>query len=133
MEAFPSLPNKHYRELRHEIRSGDILLCSGHSVFSTLIKKATGSIWSHIGFILRVDAIDRIMVLESVESIAYAPFRLAIMCAITMVLGMLIQAPSCSHVIKMLSRRISLNYHALPLTCLAILIGQKKLFTLQPA
>lgn len=69
MEEFPHLPSKHYKELRHEIRSGDIILCSGNSIFSTLIQKATGSIWSHVGFILRVDAIDRIMVLESVESI----------------------------------------------------------------
>lgn len=69
MEEFPLLPSKRYRELRHELRSGDLLLCSGNSVFSTLIKKATGSVWSHVGFILRIDAIDRMMVLESVESI----------------------------------------------------------------
>ncbi len=69
MEAYPELTLKHYKELRHHIRSGDILLCSGHSTFSTLIQKATGSVWSHVGFILRLDAIDRIMVLESVESI----------------------------------------------------------------
>ena len=69
MEEFPKLPTKHYKELRHDIHSGDILLCSGSSIFSTLIQKATKSIWSHVGFILRVDAIDRIMVLESVESI----------------------------------------------------------------
>jgi len=65
----PALPSKHYKELRDEIRSGDILLCSGNSLFATLIQKATGSIWSHVAFVLRVDAIDRIMVLESVESI----------------------------------------------------------------
>lgn len=69
MEKLPTLTTKHYKELRHDIRSGDILLCSGNSMFSTLIQKATGSIWSHVGFVLRVDAIDRIMVLESVESI----------------------------------------------------------------
>lgn len=66
---FPTLPKKNYKELRHEIRSGDILLCSGNSVFSTLIQRATGSSWSHVGFILRLDSIDRIMVLESVETI----------------------------------------------------------------
>lgn len=69
MEEFPLLPHKHYDDLRHKIRSGDILLCSGNSTFSTLIQKATGSVWSHVGFILCVDPIDRIMVLESVESI----------------------------------------------------------------
>lgn len=69
MESFPALTTKRYKEIRHHIRSGDILLCSGNSVFSTLIQKATGSVWSHVGFVLRVDAIGRIMVLESVESI----------------------------------------------------------------
>jgi hypothetical protein len=69
MEAFPTLSTKRYKEVRHHIRSGDILLCSGNSTFSTLIQKATGSVWSHVGFVLRVDAIGRIMVLESVESI----------------------------------------------------------------
>lgn len=63
------LPLKQYKSLRHEIRSGDILLCSGSSVFSTLIQRATDSIWSHVAFILRVEAIDRVMVLESVESV----------------------------------------------------------------
>ena len=69
MEALPALTTKTYDELRKEIRSGDILLCSGNAVFSNLIKNATGSIWSHVAFVLRLDAIDRIMLLESVESI----------------------------------------------------------------
>lgn len=69
MDRSSTLPTKHYKELRNEIRSGDILLCSGNTIFSTLIQKATGSKWSHIGFILRLDHIDRIMVLESVETL----------------------------------------------------------------
>lgn len=69
MMEFPSLTAKNYAEMKHEIRSGDLLLCSGNSVFSTLIKSTTGSVWSHVGFLLRVEPIDRIMVLESVESI----------------------------------------------------------------
>jgi hypothetical protein len=69
METFPQLTTKHYREIHSEIRSGDILLCSGNTVFSNLIKKATRSIWSHVAFILRLDIIDRVIVLESVESI----------------------------------------------------------------
>lgn len=58
-----------YDKLRHKIRSGDILLCSGSGVFSQLIQGATDSVWSHVGFILRLDQLDRIMVLESVENI----------------------------------------------------------------
>src|SRR5688500_3806137 len=69
MDNLPSLPTKNYETLRHEIRSGDILLCSGQAVFSSMIQQATQSVWSHVAFILRLDVIDRIMLLESVESI----------------------------------------------------------------
>jgi len=69
MDIFPSVSTKNYAELRNEIKSGDILLCSGNSFFSNLIREATQSVWSHVGFILRVDHIDRIMLFESVESI----------------------------------------------------------------
>lgn len=69
MDIFPSVPIQSYEELRHTIKSGDILLCSGQSFFSNMIKQGTQSVWSHVAFILRLDVIDRIMVLESVESI----------------------------------------------------------------
>lgn len=69
MDDFPKLPTKRYHQLRQEIKSGDILLCSGSAPFSNMIKAATQSVWSHVAFILRLDAINRIMVLESVESI----------------------------------------------------------------
>jgi hypothetical protein len=38
-------------------------------VFSRLIQKATNSIFSHVGFVMWLRSIDRLMVLESVESI----------------------------------------------------------------
>ena len=69
MDNFPLLVTRQYHELRNEIKSGDILLCSGRATFSNMIKEATQSVWSHVAFILRLDAINRIMVLESVESI----------------------------------------------------------------
>lgn len=69
MDDLPNLPTKRYHELRQAIKSGDILLCSGNAAFSNMIKQATQSVWSHVAFILRLDAINRIMVLESVESI----------------------------------------------------------------
>jgi hypothetical protein len=69
INEFPAVPAMSYIDARQEIRSGDILLCSGNALFSRLIKFATKSIWSHVGFVLRVDAIDRIMVMESVEDI----------------------------------------------------------------
>lgn len=69
MELQTTLFAKNYADLRHQVRSGDILLCAGSSPLSNMIKKATASRWSHVAFILRLDAIDRILVLESVESI----------------------------------------------------------------
>lgn len=68
-KTFPAIQTKDYASARDSIKSGDILMCSGSSIFSKMIQKGTNSVWSHIAFILRLDVIDRIMVLESVESI----------------------------------------------------------------
>lgn len=67
MNKFPHLASRQYAAVRDEIRSGDLLLCSGDYMFSRLIQKATRSCWSHVAFVLRLDAVDRIMVLESIE------------------------------------------------------------------
>ncbi len=32
-----------------------------------MIQRTTGSVWSHVGFVMRLDSIQRVMVLESVE------------------------------------------------------------------
>ncbi|NBC35866.1 hypothetical protein GTZ99_04770 [Novosphingobium sp. FSY-8] len=58
-----------YEDIRASIKTGDVLFCSGSALFSDLIKFATKSPISHVGFVIRFDAIDRIMVMESVESI----------------------------------------------------------------
>ena len=65
----PPVPCVAYETVRPLIRSGDLLLCSGSSLFSTMIQHITRSVFSHVAFLLRQDAIDRIMVIESVESI----------------------------------------------------------------
>ncbi len=67
--TYPTVKIVEYAKLRDTVQNGDILLCSGNGTFSTLIQKATDSVWSHVGFVLRLDAIDRIMVLESVETV----------------------------------------------------------------
>jgi hypothetical protein len=58
-----------YDDLREQVQDGDLLLCSGSLTFSKLIQVATNSIWSHVGFVMWLRSIDRLMVLESVESI----------------------------------------------------------------
>lgn len=74
---FPSNQLTSYQELRPQLMPGDVLICSGTGIFSTMIQRATGSVWSHVGFILRLDAIDRVMLLESVEPIGVRTVRLS--------------------------------------------------------
>ena len=67
MKKFPSTPKIKYAQFRSKIASGDLILCSGSGIFSRMIQAGTKSAWSHVGFVMRLDAIDRVMVLESVE------------------------------------------------------------------
>lgn len=67
--TFPDLRPEKYEDVRPKILSGDLLLCSGSAFFSRLIQKATKSVWSHVAFVMWLKPIDRVMVLESVESI----------------------------------------------------------------
>ena len=64
---FPRRAEVNYVKFRDKIASGDLLLCSGSGLFSRMIQASTKSVWSHVGFVMRLDPIDRIMVLESVE------------------------------------------------------------------
>ena len=64
-----SVPLLAYDAFRPLAQDGDILLCSGSATFSKLIQRATNSIFSHVGFVMWLRSIDRLMVLESVESV----------------------------------------------------------------
>ena len=66
---FPKTKPKSYDDVRPSIQSGDLLLCSGSALISRIIQKVTESVWSHVALVMRLECIDRIMVLESVESI----------------------------------------------------------------
>lgn len=68
VSRFPRRKAVDYKSVRDEIRSGDLLLCAGNAWFSRLIQRATGSAWSHVAFVMRLDEIGRVMVMESVES-----------------------------------------------------------------
>jgi hypothetical protein len=69
MDTFPDVPRLPYAQVRPLIRSGDFLLCSGSSPMSLMIQRATDSIFSHAAFLRWDREIDRVMVLESVESV----------------------------------------------------------------
>jgi hypothetical protein len=63
------LPPRPYDDVMGEIRTGDLILCSGDGAFSRLIRWATKSPWSHIAIAVRLDPLDKVMVMESVEKI----------------------------------------------------------------
>lgn len=68
--TFPcAAPLPYDLRLHARLQTGDLLLCSGRGVFSELIQQATDSPWSHVGLIVRLDALDRILLFESVESV----------------------------------------------------------------
>lgn len=69
VKTFPKGRAEDYDAVCDLIQSGDVLLCSGSAWFSKMIQRATDSVWSHVGFVMQVQEIDRLMVLESVESI----------------------------------------------------------------
>jgi len=58
-----------YDDIRPEIRSADFMLNIGSGYFSKMIQRATRSPFSHVGFVMRLDVIDRVMLMESVETI----------------------------------------------------------------
>lgn len=69
MPKFPKVEKFKYSDIRPKLRSGDLWICSGKYPFSEMIKLATNSNWSHVAVIMRVDSLDRVMVMESVEDI----------------------------------------------------------------
>jgi len=59
------LPVQPYDAVRGDLRSGDLVFCSGSYLFSGLIQRFTGSVWSHVGVVYRDEALQRVFVLES--------------------------------------------------------------------
>ncbi|MBV9510415.1 MAG: hypothetical protein JO303_09060, partial [Caulobacteraceae bacterium] len=66
LEIMPPSP---YSQVRERLRDGDIVLCQGRDPFSKLIQWSTGSPWSHVGMVFRVDSLDQVIIVESVEKI----------------------------------------------------------------
>lgn len=69
MSEYPDVPLVEYSEIRGEIKSGFFLLASGSSPMSRMIKEATRSIYSHVGFIIYNAFTDRYMIYESIETV----------------------------------------------------------------
>jgi hypothetical protein len=60
--ALPVVP---YASAREQLRTGDLMFCSGSYLFSGVIQGFTRSVWSHVGVIYRDDNLGRMFVLES--------------------------------------------------------------------
>jgi hypothetical protein len=73
--ALAKLPLEPYARVRPRLQSGDLLFTAGDYLVSQVIQKFTESPWSHVGILFRVDAIDRVLLLESVEDVGvrFAP------------------------------------------------------------
>ena len=54
-----------YLGVRPRLSTGDIVLFSGRGVISSGIKLASGSMWSHVGIVLRIPEYDFVCVWES--------------------------------------------------------------------
>jgi hypothetical protein len=64
IKKIPVVP---YPKIRGQLKSGDLLFASGDYLVSKAIQSVTDSPWSHVGIVLKIDAIDRMLLLESVE------------------------------------------------------------------
>lgn len=67
-EELAALTVTPYGQIRHKLRTGDVVFCSGRYVFSRLIARATGSPITHAGIVLVVPELGRVLVLEAVEN-----------------------------------------------------------------
>jgi cell wall-associated NlpC family hydrolase len=59
------LPVTPYEQVRDQLRTGDLVFCSGSYLFSRLIQRFTRSVWSHVGIVYRDEQLQRVFVLES--------------------------------------------------------------------
>ncbi|MCY8466848.1 YiiX/YebB-like N1pC/P60 family cysteine hydrolase [Bacillus atrophaeus] len=62
---FTNVNVEKYENLLNSIKTGDVFLCSGNYLVSELIKKASNSMFSHVGLLLRWN--DQLLLIESVE------------------------------------------------------------------
>jgi hypothetical protein len=54
-----------YSAMRPYLRTGDIVLCSGNALFSRIVRRVTGSEWSHCGMIIEHEITGELCIWES--------------------------------------------------------------------
>jgi hypothetical protein len=67
-EDFEALPVLTYSEARGQMRTGDLVFFSSRTLGAELVEFFTESLWSHAAFVWRIDDVDRVILLESVDT-----------------------------------------------------------------
>ncbi len=57
---------QNYEHLRSDLQTGDLLFFSGDHWISSLIRVRSRSAWSHLGFVIKIEEMDRVFLVESV-------------------------------------------------------------------
>lgn len=60
-----NLTKVHYDSIRSNLKTGDLVFCSGNYFFSRIIQRFTKSMWSHVGMVYYDTSLDRMLILES--------------------------------------------------------------------
>ena len=68
-EAYKALPRTSYSAARPSLRTGDILLFHSVALGSLSIELGTHSLWSHAALVWRLSDIDRVILLESMDTV----------------------------------------------------------------
>lgn len=77
LNEIKALPLMSYEDIRDGLSSGDLLFAAGDYLVSKTIQKVSASPWSHVAIVFRMDSIDRMLVLESVEDAGIRFFPLS--------------------------------------------------------
>lgn len=67
-EDLANLPQIIYPNLKSEVKEGDIIFFTGNDDISKIIRSFTNSLWSHIAMVVRIENLDRTLILESVQT-----------------------------------------------------------------
>jgi hypothetical protein len=68
-DEFNAMPVVAYSAARSQLRTGDIALFHSLNLGSRLIEFGTHSLWSHAAFVWRLPDVDRVMLLESIDTV----------------------------------------------------------------
>ncbi|MFT3680090.1 MAG: YiiX/YebB-like N1pC/P60 family cysteine hydrolase [Ferruginibacter sp.] len=62
IKQMPVIP---YEKIRENLKTGDIVFCSGSYLFSGIIQNLTKSVWSHVAVVYKDEELGRVLMLEA--------------------------------------------------------------------